>query len=362
MDDAKSEESTWTVSGKTLDVDYSGQHIVKVTDRSGQNLTFQIFQGGRYSPLFKIEILQQIKGFNMRPDDIYFSGYARTGTNWTFEMMSMLLNGKAETIQKARDLMELTPHDELAQLPSPRIVNSHMKLSDSPNDVTALKCKVIYTLRDPKDVAVSIIEKRHLMLSSEPIWRLVMVERSDGEISSKKYAKMTQDALFKNMCAECQRKIKRPTTKGTVVKPIVSKNFNSRCQVDLIDMQSMSQGQFKFIMVYQDHLTKFCVLRALTSKRAAEDPVRAVQALSDFLGLYRNDDLCRAIAKKCSFSTMKIDKEPFAIKVDGEHFLYRKGVVGDWKNWFNDQMLEEYYRVYEEKDGGVQILRYIFKE
>ncbi|XP_071111144.1 uncharacterized protein [Haliotis cracherodii] len=46
------------------------------------------------------------------------------------------------------------------------------------------------------------------------------------------------------MCKECQRKRKRPTNKGTVVKPILSKDFNSRAQVDLIDMQSMSQALF----------------------------------------------------------------------------------------------------------------------
>ena len=35
-------------------------------------------------------------------------------------------------------------------------------------------------------------------------------------------------------------------------------------------MQSMCHEQYKWIMNYQDHLTKFCVLRPLTSKRAAE--------------------------------------------------------------------------------------------
>ncbi|GFS10305.1 Krab-a domain-containing protein 2-like protein [Elysia marginata] len=32
----------------------------------------------------------------------------------------------------------------------------------------------------------------------------------------------------------------------------------------------MGDGQYKWIMVYQDHLTKFVVLRPLTSKRACE--------------------------------------------------------------------------------------------
>ncbi|XP_041369644.1 KRAB-A domain-containing protein 2-like [Gigantopelta aegis] len=99
---------------------------------------------------------------------------------------------------------------------------------------------------------------------------------------TKKYANITIEALnlFKSLCLECQRKRKRPTTKGTVDRPIISKDFNSRAQVDLIDMQSTSQGQFKWIMVYQDHLTKFCVLRPLTSKRAAEV---AFQLLDIFL-------------------------------------------------------------------------------
>ncbi|XP_028044424.1 SCAN domain-containing protein 3-like [Rhopalosiphum maidis] len=46
--------------------------------------------------------------------------------------------------------------------------------------------------------------------------------------------------------------------------------MNSRCQVDLIDMQAQPDDDYKFIMVYQDHLTKFVILRPLTHKRAEE--------------------------------------------------------------------------------------------
>ena len=76
--------------------------------------------------------------------------------------------------------------------------------------------------------------------------------------------------LFKSFCKVCQEKTKRQKTKGVVVKPILSSDFSSRCQVDLIDFQSMYDGQYKWIMVYQDHLTKFVVLRPLTSKRVCE--------------------------------------------------------------------------------------------
>ena len=76
--------------------------------------------------------------------------------------------------------------------------------------------------------------------------------------------------LFKSRCTECQKKRKRASTKGVVVRPILSKDFGSRAQVDLIDIQSMTKAQHKWIMVYQYHLTKYCVLRPLTSTRAAE--------------------------------------------------------------------------------------------
>ena len=97
-----------------------------------------------------------------------------------------------------------------------------------------------------------------------------------------KYANITTEAveLFKSYCRVCQEKRKRPKTTGVVVKPILSSEFNSRGQVDLVDMQSSPQGQFKWIMVYQCHLTKFVILRPLSSKRAAEV---AFQLLDIFL-------------------------------------------------------------------------------
>jgi len=90
--------------------------------------------------------------------------------------------------------------------------------------------------------------------------------------TNKKYANITVEALniFKSSCEQCQKKRKRVTTKGVVVKPILTKDFRSRAQIDLIDMQSMSHNNYKWIMNYQDHLTKFVVLRTLTSKRASE--------------------------------------------------------------------------------------------
>ena len=72
--------------------------------------------------------------------------------------------------------------------------------------------------------------------------------------------------LYKSLCMECQRQRRRPTTKGTVVRSILSADYGARAQVDLVDMQSMPHGFF--VMVYQDHLTKFCIPRPIPCKRA----------------------------------------------------------------------------------------------
>ena len=72
-------------------------------------------------------------------------------------------------------------------------------------------------------------------------------------------------------CERCLEKRKRKeTAAGTVVKPILVTDLNQRSQVDLVDMQSMKDGSFKWILHYQEHLSKFHILRPLTSKTATE--------------------------------------------------------------------------------------------
>ena len=55
-----------------------------------------------------------------------------------------------------------------------------------------------------------------------------------------------------------------------VVKPIRSYDVLARGQVDLINCEANADGDFKYIMNYQDHFTKFIHLYPLKSKTAAE--------------------------------------------------------------------------------------------
>ena len=60
-----------------------------------------------------------------------------------------------------------------------------------------------------------------------------------------------------------QTKKNKTVNHGLVVKPLRSDYFNSRTQIDLVDMQSLPciiDGKtYKFILNVQDHLTKYII-------------------------------------------------------------------------------------------------------
>jgi hypothetical protein len=68
------------------------------------------------------------------------------------------------------------------------------------------------------------------------------------------------DEIVDLMTKETCKEDKTSASKGLVVQPIVSKEFDSCGQMDLIDMQSLSYNDHRYIMVYQDHITK-CVVK-----------------------------------------------------------------------------------------------------
>ena len=63
---------------------------------------------------------------------------------------------------------------------------------------------------------------------------------------------------------------------------MIFSEMNSRAQGDLIDMQSQPDGELKWILVYQDLLTKYVQLRPLTSKRAPEITYQVLDIFSIF--------------------------------------------------------------------------------
>lgn len=81
------------------------------------------------------------------------------------------------------------------------------------------------------------------------------------------YSNISRDIVTKyvNLCT-CKVNQRLPY-RPEGIKPILSKTFNDRGQMDLIDMQSNICDGKTWILHYQDHLTKFSYLRALQNKK-----------------------------------------------------------------------------------------------
>lgn len=79
-----------------------------------------------------------------------------------------------------------------------------------------------------------------------------------------------QVAQFLSYCVICEEK--RSIRKNTrVVRPIRSGDYSERGQMDLIDMRcNKTADNYCYILHYQDHFTKFSVLKALRTKQTTE--------------------------------------------------------------------------------------------
>ena len=72
---------------------------------------------------------------------------------------------------------------------------------------------------------------------------------------AKKYANITRDALelFKSYCEECQKKRKRPMTKGLVVRPILTNEFPPAALTTQTKrlLQVNKPDKYRFLSIYR---------------------------------------------------------------------------------------------------------------
>jgi len=123
--------------------------------------------------------------------------------------------------------------------------------------------------QEVKDTVLFVIRKNILFISSFLNF-CFFLSVTEAELK-RKYCNITGQVIdvYLGLCEQCQLKKNTPK-QGLVVRPVLSHYINSRCQVDLIDVQYVPDGYYRFIINYQDHLTKFTILRLLKSKTAEE--------------------------------------------------------------------------------------------
>ena len=65
--------------------------------------------------------------------------------------------------------------------------------------------------------------------------------------------------------------------------------------------------------------------------------------IANFVNKPLSDDLISRIAEQCTISGMKKNAASYELKnKEGETSMLRKGVVGDWKNYFTPELNERF--------------------
>ncbi|XP_047118661.1 luciferin sulfotransferase-like [Schistocerca piceifrons] len=122
----------------------------------------------------------EIKNFKVYPDDIWVISYPKSGTTWTQEMVWLIENNldfvtARRTLQRdrfpffevkcalLRDQKTSHPLQMIDCLKRPRFIKSHLPVDLLPAQLWTVKPKIIYVVRNPKDVAISYYYHHRLM-------------------------------------------------------------------------------------------------------------------------------------------------------------------------------------------------------
>lgn len=272
---------------------------IHVEDSAGNSYDLIDVEGVMFPVYFAddpVQRLKDVKSMQGRDDDVLICAYPKAGTHWVWEITNMLLRGSAEyhpSVKEAQ-MMELKGSSGADQLTSPRVFNTHLRFRQLPTDMINRKCKIIYITRNPKDMAVSRF-----------------FHNSKGSVGYK--------GTFSNYLPLYME--------GKVA-------FGS-----WFDYTAEWERDIREHNDYPVHSICYETLKT--------DTENEVQRLGDFLGVKSDPTLIQEICDKCSFNNLKESysktKQVFQdLDHPPEAFAFRKGEVGDWKNWFTVAQSEQF--------------------
>uniref|UniRef100_A0A8C9ZTG5 Sulfotransferase n=1 Tax=Sander lucioperca TaxID=283035 RepID=A0A8C9ZTG5_SANLU len=246
------------------------------------------------------ESLKFAHEFTFKDEDVTAVVYPKSGTIWMQEILPLVLNGGDLTPIQTIPNWDRVPWLEekrlamvVDQLASPRALVTHFPYRLMPPSFHTSKAKVIYVMRNPKDVIVS--------------------------------------SYFFHQMAEF---LEDPGT------------FDEF-------MDKFLEGRVLFGK-WTDHVKGWRDtelgdrIMYITYEEMAKDLPAAVRRFSDFLGRNLSEEVIQKIAEHCSFKTMKTNKMSNFSLVPKEYMnpdkspFLRKGVAGDWENHFSSEQLARF--------------------
>ncbi|XP_067670034.1 sulfotransferase 1C2A-like [Haliotis asinina] len=280
---------------------------------SGFNLDL-VVHDGLVQAKFMVDKIKRAKTFAIREDDIFLCTYPKSGTHWTWEILNMIVAGKAEYTKHWLNsaYLESRTKEELEKLESPRIIHTHLLPSQMPDAIWTNGCKVVYVHRHPKDCLVSFFSQL-----SKQIWEDNPLQKTAFSGSWADYLDLFLDGYTLAPCGSY---------------------FTYRLQMSTI---SDTYKGFEVCTVRYEDMKAHCA--------------REIKRMAEYLGRPLPEQIYRDISEACSFKNLKNACETMKDQTyhykwqDGSSGYFRKGECGDWKNFFTVAQSERFDKMYEEK-------------
>lgn len=241
-----------------------------------------------------------ISNFQTRAEDVFVVTYPKSGTTWMQEIIWQIYNNGETT---SKNIFERVPFLEfstspilgefadIAKVPSPRLIKSHLPYSIIPKGSSdGTKCKYIYIARNPKDVAVSYFHFTVSLKSSgngyNGPWEFFSKLFIDGNVGWNKWSD------------------------------------------HVLGWWKHKDDPNVLFLKYED---------------LKKDLPSQVRLTANFLNKPLSEDIINRIAEQCSFNGMTKDLSRYMVHVnESQTSILRKGVVGDWKNYFTPELNERF--------------------
>ncbi|XP_073427289.1 sulfotransferase 2B1-like [Dendrobates tinctorius] len=244
--------------------------------------------------------------FQVRDDDIFSITYPKSGTTWMIEILSLIQKNGDPTWSNTVPNWERVPWIEeldyakkLQQSEEhPRLITSHMPRHMFMKSFNGSKAKIIYTIRNPKDAAVSL------------------------------YYFSIMSTYFKD-----------PENMDTFLKEFLTENIPYGSWFNHVKGWMGLLGKDNFMFQTYEDLKK--------------DLRGSVIKICKFIGKELDDEAVDSVVKNASFKNMKQNNMANystwpSVYMDQEKSPFlRKGVVGDWKNHFTVAQNEYFDKIYK---------------
>ncbi|XP_030237283.1 sulfotransferase family cytosolic 2B member 1 [Gadus morhua] len=264
---------------------YKGVHLIKQT----------------HTP----ESLKYYDEFSFRPEDILIVTYPKSGTVWMQEIVPLILSQGDPVVVDTVPNWSRVPWLEsrafihnLDQRPSPRVFTTHFQYNMMSTGFLKVKPRVIYVMRNPKDVFTSYSH----------------------------FSRMT----------------------SYLVSPVTQTEFLHK----FLDGKAIFGSWFNHVKGWLSAAEQQHIMY-ISYEEMILDLEASVTRMAQFLDTPLDSEMIRKITDRCVFKNMKKNKmsnyslmPSKMMDQNGSEFL-RKGIAGDWKNHLTAaeaEYFDEFYR------------------